>query len=86
MIIGKASFTALLQTLREELTDLTTGNLSGHLAVLEEAHYIKGKRTFKGRRPTVVYCITEKGREAFELFLTALIGRLQYSRSATSKN
>jgi DNA-binding HxlR family transcriptional regulator len=80
MIMGKASFSVLLQTLAEELTDLTNGNLSGHLAILEDAKYIKGKRAFNGRRPTVVYCITDKGKEAFELFLTALIGRLQLSR------
>jgi DNA-binding PadR family transcriptional regulator len=80
MIMGKASFSVLLQTLTGELTDLTNGNLSGHLAVLEDAKYIKGKRTFNGKRPTVVYSVTDKGKDAFELFLTALMGRLQRSK------
>jgi DNA-binding MarR family transcriptional regulator len=46
-------------------TGLTWGNLSAHMARLEEAGYLKVQKTFKGRRPNTALQLTARGREAF---------------------
>jgi len=53
-------------------TDTTDGNLSTHLAKLEESGYIAIKKTFKGRKPYTSCTLTEKGRTAFQDYLKAL--------------
>jgi DNA-binding MarR family transcriptional regulator len=45
---------------------LTQGNLSSHLAKLEEAKYVTILKTFKGKYPLTICSLTKKGREAFE--------------------
>jgi DNA-binding MarR family transcriptional regulator len=45
---------------------LTQGNLSSHLARLEEARYVAVEKTFKGKYPLTVCSLTAKGRKAFE--------------------
>jgi len=45
---------------------LTQGNLSSHLARLEEARYIVMEKTFKGKYPLTICRLTAKGRKAFE--------------------
>lgn len=45
---------------------LTQGNLSSHLARLEEERYVLVAKTFKGKYPLTVCSLTEKGRKAFE--------------------
>jgi len=45
---------------------LTQGNLSSHLARLEEEHYVLVVKTFKGKYPLTICSLTEKGRKAFE--------------------
>ncbi|HKS80682.1 MAG TPA: transcriptional regulator [Candidatus Acidoferrales bacterium] len=45
---------------------LTQGNLSSHLARLEEAGYVVIMKTFKGKYPLTICRLTNKGREAFE--------------------
>ena len=45
---------------------LTQGNLSSHLAKLEEAGYVTITKTFKGKYPLTICKLTEKGRAAFE--------------------
>jgi DNA-binding MarR family transcriptional regulator len=45
---------------------LTQGNLSSHLARLEEARYVLIEKTFKGKYPMTICSLTVKGREAFE--------------------
>jgi DNA-binding MarR family transcriptional regulator len=45
---------------------LTQGNLSSHLARLEEAGYVTILKTFKGKYPLTICQLTRKGREAFE--------------------
>jgi DNA-binding MarR family transcriptional regulator len=47
---------------------LTQGNLSSHLAKLEEAEYVKIKKTFKGKYPLTICSLTDKGRRAFEVY------------------
>jgi len=45
---------------------LTQGNLSSHLARLEEEHYVLVVKTFKGKYPLTICSLTQKGRIAFE--------------------
>jgi DNA-binding HxlR family transcriptional regulator len=51
---------------------LTQGNLSSHLAKLEEAGYLTITKTFKGKYPLTVCRLTRKGREAFESYSAAM--------------
>lgn len=53
-------------------TGTTDGNLSTHLAKLEEAGYIKVKKSFQGKRPLTTCWLTEKGRSAFARYVRAL--------------
>ena len=55
-----------------KLLDLTDGNLGAHLAKLEEAGYVKVKKTFIARKPRTFIIATGKGRDAFEEHLIAL--------------
>ena len=45
---------------------LTQGNLSSHLARLEEAGYVQIRKTFKGKYPLTICSFTAKGRRAFQ--------------------
>lgn len=47
-------------------TGLTKGNLSSHLARLEEAGYLKIEKTYRGKIPLTICRLTETGRKAFE--------------------
>ncbi len=51
---------------------LTDGNLSAHSRTLENAGYIKVKKTFKGRKPHTTMALTAKGRKAFQSYLDTL--------------
>ena len=44
---------------------LTKGNLSSHLARLEEAGYIEVRKTFKGKIPWTILRLTRTGRKTF---------------------
>ncbi|MCS7177427.1 MAG: transcriptional regulator [Candidatus Kapabacteria bacterium] len=71
---GKMDF----QALRREL-NVTDGNLSQHLRVLEEAGIIRVHKRFVRRRPRTTYELTEQGRQRFEVYLRelqALLGAL----------
>lgn len=48
---------------------LTQGNLSSHLAKLEEAGYVAIDKMFKGKYPLTVCSLTPKGREAFSEYV-----------------
>ncbi len=54
------------------LLKLTDGNLGAHLAKLEEAGYVKVKKTFVARKPRTFITVTGKGRDAFEEHISAL--------------
>ncbi len=45
-------------------TGLTKGNLSAHLARLEEAGYVTVEKGFRGKIPQTTYSLTEEGRAA----------------------
>ncbi|MBU8921552.1 MAG: transcriptional regulator [Bacteroidales bacterium] len=57
--------------LKEKL-DLTDGNLSVNMKKLEEAGYIKTKKTFIKHKPNTSYRITAKGKKAFDRYLENL--------------
>ncbi|MGC1657151.1 MAG: transcriptional regulator [Candidatus Acidiferrales bacterium] len=44
---------------------LTQGNLSSHLARLEEAGHVAIEKTFKGKYPLTICRLTSSGRTAF---------------------
>jgi DNA-binding transcriptional ArsR family regulator len=47
---------------------LTKGNLSSHLAKLEEAGYVVVTKGYEGRVPHTDYRMSEDGREAFRSY------------------
>jgi len=57
--IDSATFTYLRETL-----NLTAGNLSRHLQVLEVAGLVEVTRSFVGRRPRMRVALTDEGRAA----------------------
>lgn len=52
----------------ESLTRLTKGNLSSHLAKLEEGGYVTIHKGYRGRIPLTTLAITKKGREALDRY------------------
>ena len=59
------------QLLRDSL-ELTDGNLSRHLQVLEDAGYLRIDKTFEGKRPRTRISITREGRQALDAEVKAL--------------
>ena len=59
--------------------DLTAGNLSRHVSVLEDAGLVEVEKGYKGRRPRTWVRITRQGRSALaaELDLLAALVRLR---------
>ncbi len=52
--------------------NLTDGNLSSHIASLENEGYVKAKKEFVGKKPQTTYAATAAGRRAFTDHLNAL--------------
>ncbi len=63
----RADFTFL-----QRETGLTKGNLSAHLARLEEAGYVKVEKSFRGKQPQTICSLTEAGRIAFREYRARL--------------
>jgi DNA-binding MarR family transcriptional regulator len=57
--------------LREAL-DLTAGNLSRHITVLEEAELVQVEKGYDGKRPKTWVSITAQGRSALAREIAAL--------------
>jgi DNA-binding transcriptional ArsR family regulator len=57
---------------------LTQGNLSSHLAKLEETKYVLIEKTFKGKYPLTICSLTIKGRKAFEEY----VGKIRFVANA----
>jgi len=55
----------------------TQGNLSSHLAKLEEAGYVLIEKTFKGKLPLTLCRLTDKGEEAFRNYSQRMMNALQ---------
>ncbi|CAN5863864.1 transcriptional regulator [soil metagenome] len=56
----------------KEVLDLTDGNLSRHLSVLEEQGLVSIKKTFEGRKPRTIVDATRRGRKALNEHLRAM--------------
>lgn len=63
-----------------ELLDMTAGNLTTHLAKLEDAGYVATTKAFEGRKPATYIALTKRGAAAFDEYRTALIRLIGGSR------
>ena len=61
--VAEADFQYLHQS-----TGLTKGNLSVHLAKLEEAGYVQIEKTFRGKYPLTICRLTSAGKEELERY------------------
>ena len=50
------------------LTGLTKGNLSSHLAKLEQADLVEIEKTFEGKQPVTYISLTGEGRDVLEAY------------------
>jgi DNA-binding MarR family transcriptional regulator len=66
-LVGKADFLYL-----QRETELTKGNLSSHLARLEESGYITIEKVFSGKKPLTICALTKEGRTSFKQYHAAL--------------
>lgn len=57
-------------------TGLTAGNISSHMAKLEEAGYVEINKEFVDKKPRTTYKLTRRGREAFDKHKRTLTGLL----------
>lgn len=55
-----------------DLVDLTVGNLSRHLHVLEEEGLVEIQKSFSGKRPQTTCTLTTEGRDRFVAYLHTL--------------
>ena len=55
---------------------LTKGNLSSHLAKLEEAGYVGIEKTYRGKTPLTLLRLTRQGHAAFQGYRKSLTGLL----------
>ena len=56
---------------------LTKGNLSSHLAKLEEAGYVEIEKTFRGKIPLTMARLTRAGGKAFAEYKQRMNGLLR---------
>jgi DNA-binding MarR family transcriptional regulator len=63
-------------TFLRERTGATDGNLATHLRKLEQAGYVRVKKSFVRRKPVSRYALTAHGREAFTAYVKQLEGLL----------
>jgi DNA-binding MarR family transcriptional regulator len=73
-ILSGAKEVDFLYLLRE--TGLTKGNLSSHLAKLEEPAYIDIEKTYRGKIPLTLIRLTPTGRAAFQRYRKRMNGLL----------
>jgi DNA-binding MarR family transcriptional regulator len=67
MTVDEASFNFIKDT-----TQATSGNISIQIKKLQQAGYIKVKKSFKDNYPNTTISITKKGMEAFETYVNNL--------------
>lgn len=67
MANGEVDFNFLKSAL-----NVSDGNLSTHLSVLENHGYIAVRKEFVGKRPRTTYTPTPAGRKAFDAYIAAL--------------
>lgn len=56
----------------KDLCSLTDGNLSRHVAILQEANLVEVLKGTKGNRPLTVVRVTTEGRDKFREYLDQL--------------
>lgn len=66
-VSGKLSFQELKRNL-----NVTDGNLSVHLRLLEKHNYVLVTKSFVGRKPQSIYQISSTGKEAFKEYIDKL--------------
>jgi len=67
MSVDEANFNFI-----KEETQATSGNISIQIKKLQEAGYIKVKKSFKNNYPNTSLSITRRGIEAFENYVNSL--------------
>ena len=67
MTVEEADFTFI-----KESTNAAAGNISIQIKNLQDAGYIRVKKTFKNNYPNTAVSITRKGIEAFESYVANL--------------
>lgn len=67
----------------QSLLDLTAGNLITHLRKLEEAGYVQVDKLGSGRNAQTLASLTDRGRDAFAQYTTALRDMLELSAPTT---
>lgn len=67
MTVNEANFNFI-----KESTKATSGNISIQIKKLQDAGYIKVKKSFKDNYPNTTISITKKGIEAFETYVNNL--------------
>jgi DNA-binding MarR family transcriptional regulator len=67
MVNEKIDFKSL-----KKLLDVTDGNISSNISVLEKLKFISVAKIFIDKKSNTTYSITKKGRKAFEQHLNAL--------------
>ncbi len=65
----------------KQLLDVTDGNLSVHARKLEDAGYVRCRKTFEGRVPHTEYSLTEDGRRALRHYLDHMEALIRTVRS-----
>ncbi len=73
--VVEADFLYLLQA-----TELTKGNLSTHLAKLEEAGYVEIEKAFRGKIPLTLARLTREGLAAFQSYRKEMAELLKVRR------
>jgi DNA-binding transcriptional ArsR family regulator len=76
---GRLMIVALLWAVKEcdflyllHETEMNKGNLSSHLARLEEAGYVEIQKTYRGKVPMTLLRLKPAGRAAFDEYLHGL--------------
>lgn len=67
MVKKSIDFSELIETL-----ELTRGNLSVHMKLLNEMEYVTVDKKFVGNRPKTTYNITGKGQKDFQSYVSIL--------------
>ncbi|MGA2556421.1 MAG: transcriptional regulator [Verrucomicrobiota bacterium] len=77
---GRLMIAALLSGVKEcdflfllRETEMNKGNLSSHLARLEQAGYVEIEKTYRGKVPMTLLRLTRAGRAAFDGYRKGLM-------------
>jgi DNA-binding transcriptional ArsR family regulator len=73
--VREADFLYLLRD-----SELTKGNLSSHLAKLEQAGYVEIEKTYRGKVPLTIVRLSRDGRSAFDTYRKSLSGLLDKAK------